>query len=90
MVQVFATPGMAVMTIVIFSIHLVSLIVMALMLFEYRHIHVKRMDLLSALEGVQRMHILWRCRLLTFLYVIVTLTIAAASSYLYFFQSHLF
>lgn len=89
MAPVFATPGMVMMTIIVFCIQLASLIVMVLMLFEYRHIHVKRMDLLSAFEGVQRMHIVWRCRLLTILYAVCTLLITIGSSYLYLFQPHI-
>jgi len=90
MAPVFATPGMVMMTISVFSIQIASLAVMALLLFEYRHIHVKRMDLLSAFEGVQRMHIVWRCRLLTILYITFTLLITIGSSYLYLFQPHIF
>ena len=81
---------MVMMTISVFSIQIASLAVMALLLFEYRHIHVKRMDLLSAFEGVQRMHIVWRCRLLTILYITFTLLITIGSSYLYLFQPHIF
>lgn len=90
MFPVFATAGMVMMTIIVFSIQLISFSVMALMLFEYRHIHVKRMDLLSAFEGAQRMHILWRCRLLNILYIIFTLLITIGSSYLYLFRPHIF
>jgi len=90
MAPVFATSGMVMMTIIVFCVQGVSLVVMVLMLFEYRHIHIKRMDLLSAFEGVQRMHIVWRCRLLTILYIVFTLLITIGSSYLYLFQPHIF
>jgi len=90
MAQVFATPGMVMMTTVVFCVQGISLVVMGLFLFEYRHIHVKRMDLLAAFEGVQRMHIVWRCRLLITLYITFTLLITIGSSYLYLFQPHIF
>jgi len=89
MAPILATPGMVLMTIVVFCVQLVSLIVMTLMIFEYHHIHVKRMDLLSAFEGVQRMHIIWRCRFLVILYAAMTLMITIGTSYLYLFQPHI-
>ncbi len=89
MAPVFATSGMVMMTIAVFCVQGISLVVMMFMLFEYWHIHVKRMELLSAFQGVQRMHIVWRCRFLAILYIVCTLLITLGSSYLYLFQPHI-
>jgi hypothetical protein len=86
----FETPGMTAMTLFVAFIQCVSLSVMAVFLYEYRHIHGKRLDLLRAVDGEHVPHALWERRLLILFYAASTLMLVISSTLLYLFQLHFF
>lgn len=89
MTDFFVSPGMTAMTIAVGSVEIIALIVMVVLLFEYCHIHSKRMELLRSLDGNRLTHAVWERRLIMIVYSVITLSIVFATSYLYIFQPHI-
>lgn len=83
-----ASAGMIVMSLVILCFHAASLLFMAALLLEFRHIHAKRVALLSAF-GTETAPEIRRRRLLMGAYAAATLAITAVSGALFVFQPHL-
>lgn len=75
--------------------HGVSILVMALLIFQFRRIHKKRIELLQTfvedetMEQNLRKEVLQR-RAFTIIYFLATVGITAVSSALYFFRPHIF
>lgn len=87
--DLFATPGMITMTLVVLAVQVASVAIMLLLIYEYRHIHQKRLDLVRGIHGSHVTHAIWERRLLITVYSVFTIGIVLASSFFFLFQSHL-
>ena len=88
--QLFATTGMSIATGTILVMYALSLIVMIALLYEFAHIHTKRMEMLQALDCGTRIRKEMIGRHITMIvYVVMTLLITIVSAFLFVFQPHL-
>ncbi len=76
-------------TILFVAIHVLSLMAMAALILEYRHIQKKHFGLLSAFGSSILPGEIKRHRRLVITYVITTVAILLISSILFFFQPHI-
>lgn len=86
---IFSTPGNTAVTVTLLVINGVSLLIMFLFIFEFRHLHEKRMNILRALNGGMVFKEISNRRLLITLYIISTLCVTGLTFFLYIARPHL-
>lgn len=81
--SLFATPAYTLITSIVLGVNIVSLLVMCIIIFEFRHVHQKRVVLVKEL-GEKTHSMLLERRLLMLFYVVSTaiVIIAPLSVYL--------
>ena len=83
MPDLFSDPGIRTMTIVVLMVYLASFALMVIMIAEYKHVHNKRVALLTALESK---HIKWTLReryILIVLYLVGTIASTFITGYFF-------
>lgn len=84
-----STPGMALLLATLLAIHACSFVFMGILLFEFRHVHEKRLTILKALGCTRLRGELLQRRFFMGAYVFLTGIIAILSSSLFLWQPHL-
>lgn len=87
MTELFAGPGMTVMTVVVFAVEALSLLLMVIILLAHWRVRRKQERFFSALLGTEAAQT--RHPVLVSLYVLCTATIGLVSLGLFIVQSHL-
>ncbi|MEK7136791.1 MAG: hypothetical protein AAB853_00750 [Patescibacteria group bacterium] len=85
----FETPGMTMLLTTLLVAQCLSLCYMAALYYEFRHIHRKRVDILTALGSDRARTETAQARVLGTIYVTLTLLSVAFTSFLFLWQPHI-